>query len=279
MSRDKYKPLVVASIIILIFFLYIRTFIWLVGSWLTNPFYQHGFLVPLISGFFIWRVFRKKDELKRAEKDYFGLGFMLFGFGLFIYLVGILWKAYFISAFSFIIVLCGLVLYLYDKEVTRKLLFPICFLVLMIPLPFLDIVSTYLASVSASCASAIVYTMGIAASNIGAEIILDRSYFVVGVPCSGLRTLVSLSVLIIILIYILECPMLVKTVLFSVIIPIALLSNVLRLVLLLVIADFYGEEVAMGFFHTFYGLIIPVISFISLIIISRCLGCLKLRDI
>ena len=44
--------LLIITLAVGIFVLYYPTFVWLVQSWMTNPFYSHGFLVPIISGFF-----------------------------------------------------------------------------------------------------------------------------------------------------------------------------------------------------------------------------------
>jgi len=51
-------------VILLISILYFRSFIWLVNAWLTEPCYSHGFLIPIISGFIVWRNLRNKKGMK-----------------------------------------------------------------------------------------------------------------------------------------------------------------------------------------------------------------------
>ncbi len=40
-------------VVLLLSILYFRTFVWLVNAWLTDPYYSHGFLIPIISGFIV----------------------------------------------------------------------------------------------------------------------------------------------------------------------------------------------------------------------------------
>ncbi len=129
-TDTKYRMLIILLTVGLLSALYFRTFIWLVDSWLGDPAYSHGFLVPLISGFIIWK---KRHELHIAP---FGAGIFVFASGLFIYVAGFFWRAPFGLAISFLMVISGLILYLGGKEAMRSLLFPVCFLFFAIPLPF-----------------------------------------------------------------------------------------------------------------------------------------------
>ena len=52
---DKTATTGYALIAALLILLAYPTFVWLVNSWLSNPYYTHGFLVPLIVGLFLWR--------------------------------------------------------------------------------------------------------------------------------------------------------------------------------------------------------------------------------
>jgi hypothetical protein len=51
-------PKVPLLIILILALLYFRIFHWLVHAWLTDPYYSHGFLVIIISGFIAWRALR-----------------------------------------------------------------------------------------------------------------------------------------------------------------------------------------------------------------------------
>ena len=53
--------------------------------------------------------------------------------------------------------------------------------------------------------------------------------------------------------------------------PIALLSNISRIVMLAAVNDLYGEKVAMGFFHDFSGFLVFAFAFAGLFGVSRLL--------
>ena len=50
--------------------LYFDTLRWLIVSWLTDPNYSHGFLVPFIAAFFLWRA---RDTFRERRPNTLGL--------------------------------------------------------------------------------------------------------------------------------------------------------------------------------------------------------------
>lgn len=275
-DRDtKYRLFIVLLTVGLLSALYFRTFLWLVDYWLEDPAYSHGFLVPVISGFIVWK---KRHELQIKLKP-FGAGLIVLASGLFIYVISFFWRAQFGLAMSFLIVISGLILYLYGTEAMRSLLFPVCFLVFGIPLPFLPGITNFLQSFSAHYSSLIIGMMGIPVSTVGAEIHLERSFFVIGAPCSGMHTLIALLALTAIFAYFIRCPssspspIYRKSILFMAALPIALVANISRIVAILLIANSYGSEAAMSFFHDFSSIVLFAIAFGCLVLCSRALGC------
>jgi len=157
----------------------------------------------------------------------------------------------------------------------RSLLFPISFLIFAIPLPFLFLqkTATILQTASACYSALIIEMLGIPVTRIGAEIQLEDASLFIGLPCSGMNTLISLLALAAVFIYILKCPQYKKAALFCITIPIAILANILRVTSLLLIANAYDAETATGFFHTFSSPLLFVIASIFLILISTTIGC------
>ena len=266
-TDTKYRMLIILLTVGLLSTLYFRTFIWLVDSWLGDPAYSHGFLVPLISGFIIWK---KRHEL---HLNPFGAGIFVFALGLFIYVAGFFWRAPFGLAISFLIVISGLILYLGGKEAMRSLLFPVCFLFFAIPLPFLPGIANILQSFSAHYSALVIGMLGIPVTTIGAEIHLETCFFVIGAPCSGMHTLISLLALAAVFAYFIRCPLYRKSILFFAAIPIALFANISRITAILLIANYYGSEAAMGFFHDYSSILLFAIAFLFLVVCSRGLGC------
>ena len=264
-----------AILLLILSILYFRTFIWLVNAWLIDPYYSHGFLIPIISGFFVWRNIRESKREGEFKPEPYRNGIVIFAFGLILYIIGFIKLFPFLSAFSFLFITSGLILYLYGKPMMRSFLFPISFLIFAIPLPFvfLEKVAYILQSLSARYSASIIEALGIPITRIGAEIHLQDASFIIGLPCSGMNTLISLLALATVFIYILKCPLYKKATLLCLTIPIAIAANVLRVTSLLLVANAYGAESAMRFFHTLFSPLLFIIAFIFLILISIIVRC------
>jgi exosortase len=261
---------------LLLSILYLRTFIWLLNSWLTDPYYSHGFLIPIVSGFFAWRAIRRASNTQgERESEPYKNGIFIFAFGLVLYVIGFIKLFPFLTAISFLFTLSGLILYFYGKPLMRSFFFPIAFLIFAIPLPlaFLEKVASVLQALSARYSALIIELLGITVTRVGAEIQLEDASFVIGLPCSGMSSLISLLALAALFIYILKCPVYKKAVLLCLAVPVAILANILRITSLLLIANAYGAEIAMGFYHTLFSPLLFIIAFICLILISIILGC------
>lgn len=248
--------------------LYCPVLIWLIGVWLDSPYYSYGFLILPVSAFITWT--RRKELIITKPLS---AGAAVFAIGLVAYVLGFIWKIYWLWAFSSLIVTLGLLLYFRGAKAARSMLFPICFLIFMIPLPFLDSIAIPLQSITTYCSASIATAVGIPVTRTGAEIRLADSAFIIGLPCSGMNILTSLLALAAVFVYFLKGSYYKRGSLFVLVFPIAILANIMRIVLLLVIAHFWGTEAALTFFHGFSSLLIFLIAFLCLFLLSRFFGC------
>jgi exosortase len=277
MESARYKtPAILAATVGLILVIYSKTLIWLFTAWWSDPYYSHGVLVPLISGYLIWS---KRAELAELPKEPSGLGIPVIVAGLLIHGVGIFRTIRFASAISIVIVLAGIILFIYGNDVMKSLLFPVSFLIFMAPIPFAPVIGAALQAPSAGLAATLVSALGIPATVTGAEIRLTECAFDVGAPCSGLRSIISLLTLAALYAYLLEGSIVMKAAVFLSALPIAIAANVLRITSILLVANAYGSDVAMRFFHDFSSLLLFSISLIGLLIIGRCFGSLRFKRI
>ncbi len=252
--------------------------IWLASFWRADPCYTHGFLILIISGVIAWRNVRdyKKSEPEDNQEPYkYKPGIYVFAFGLIFYIVGFIKVFPFLSALSFLFTTSGLILYFYGKPLMHALLFPIAYFIFAIPLPpeFLGKVANTLQTLSAYFPALILEMLGIPVTRIGAEIQLEDAAFIIGLPCSGMNSLISLLAITTFFIYILRCTLHKKILLLCITPPIAILANIIRVTSLLLIANAYGAETATGFYHTFFSPMLFIIAFIFLILISSLFGC------
>jgi exosortase len=255
---------------LLLSILYLRTFVWLANTWFTDPIYSHGILIPIISLFLAWRNVRAKGI---RDDDPSKPGIIPFAFGILLYTIGAITIFPFLSAISFLFVLCGLILYLYGKQMMRSLLFPVLFLIFAIPIPLVPAITSILQSISARYSALTLEMLGVAVIRTGSEIQLKDCSFSIGLPCSGMNTLISLLAVSAIFIYLLKCPLPKKVALLCITIPVAIVANIIRVTAIILIADHYGVEVAMRLFHDFSSPFLFIIAFIFLIILSKLMRC------
>jgi exosortase len=253
-------PAVTAVLIIL---LYLPVFIWLVNSWISNEYYRHGFLIPIVSGFIFWL---RRQNLKTSKP--FIPGAIVFGAGLVLYAISFLMKIYSLSAFSLLIVISGIIAYRCGKERIKPLIFPVLFLILMIPLPFLDTVSCQLQTFTTYSSASIAHWAGIPVVTIGNQIDIPGSSFTVGTPCSGINSLISLLAIAAIVNFLVEGTAWKRVFLLLLAIPVAMLANTVRISAMLLIASRWGAETAMDYFHDFSSLLLFLLAIALLILIA-----------
>lgn len=234
-----------------------------------DSYYSHGYLIPLVSAFVIWH---KRNKLKSMWVVPSPAGLWVLGGGLLLYLFGRWWYVNFVSDFSMVVVLGGLLLYLFGKAITRELMFPLAFLLFMIPLPKFSIIyiTFWLKLLAAGAATEIVYAMGIPVLLEGAFITLPNALLEIDNACSGLRSLIALTALGVVYAYFLPVSLLKKCIVALTSIPIAMAANLMRIVILIWVSYLYsptGRAFEIADFTT--GYLIFVIAFIGLYIVSK----------
>ncbi|MBU0464887.1 MAG: archaeosortase/exosortase family protein [Proteobacteria bacterium] len=104
----------------------------LINAWTNSEDYSHGFFIIPISIYLIWM---KKDRIIEIPKNNQRIGFFVFLFGLLTFIVASYAYITTLASMAMLITLYGAILYLYGFRMFRLLLFPLFFLVLMIPVP------------------------------------------------------------------------------------------------------------------------------------------------
>ncbi|MDD5259291.1 MAG: exosortase/archaeosortase family protein [bacterium] len=246
--------------------IYYPTGIWLVERYVAaDTYYSHGFLVPLVSGYFIWLAVRKNDSaslITHSQGNLWGLGIILVALG--IHMLSMLMEVYFVSGYSLFILVFGVTIFLYGWDFTKKILFPLSFLFFMFPLPLVAInaVSLPLKNIATKAAVLVMkYFMHLPVRNEGFEIIFPKVSLVVDNPCSGLRSLISMLALGSIFAYLLKDKVYKRISLILLAIPVALGANSLRNIILSTGVFIYGKQILDTFFHGFVGYVIFLLEF------------------
>jgi exosortase len=177
------------------------------------------------------------------------------------------------------LLLCGISLFIFGKEITKVILFPLLFLLFMFPLPeaFISPLANPMKMYVAKFAASFVDLLGIPVFREGYYINTINGEVLVGNPCSGLRSLISFLAIGTYFAYFLRASKIRKLLLPCLSIPIALGCNALRVVSLVLVTHYYGSAKASpdSFFHDFSGF---MVFFIGSIILLGIWGVLEWKD-
>jgi exosortase len=266
LAKKHLPELIVGSLFLLS---YLPTFLWMGDRWFAkDSYYSHGILVPFVTGYLIWQ--RRKD-LARTSKKSSALAVPLVISGVLIHLGSSIFRVYFTSAFSILIVLAGIILHFYGVKILRKIVFPLSFLFFMMPLPLIVIVniSFQMKLFAAEIARKVLQEMGFVVMREGSIIRMQHAYVIVDDVCSGLRSLISLAALGSIFAYWLKAPMWRRVLLFFSTIPIAVVTNVCRVVFLSAVSEIWGPQYASGFVHDLTGFLVFALAFVMLYAVMK----------
>lgn len=231
----------------------------MVQQWYEDENYSHGFVVPLIAGYFAYE--RRKD-LAGVLAEPWWPGLLLVAAGLLQLVVGWLGTEFFTMRSSLVVTLCGMTLFLLGKRLFRLMLLPLAYLLFMVPLPYIiyDMVAFPLKLFVTRVSIATLKLMGVVVMREGNIIMLPFTTLEVADACSGIRSLISLLALAVAYAFFLEMGQMRRGLLILAAIPIAISANALRVIGTGVLAQYWGAKAAEGFFHEFAGLAVFVVA-------------------
>jgi exosortase len=270
MSIKKHRAEILVGILFLIS--YTPIIIWMAERWFSeNSYYSHGILIPLVSFLLVWE---RRDSLKNLPYVPSAWSFRLFIFGIIIYWLSAILHIYFSASFSMLLILASLILHFYGKVTFRYVLFPLLFLVFMIPLPLIVVaaISFKLKLIAAQLATWMINGLHVPAVLWEASLIkMKHSVVVVEDACGGLRSLISLTALGAIFGYRMRGTLTKKIIIFFSAIPIAVVTNAIRIVFLSLIGEIWGSQYTEGFLHSFSGSLVFAFAFLFLFAFKKLL--------
>jgi exosortase len=186
---------------------------------------------------------------------------------------GLLGAELFLSRVSLIGALGGALLFLFGWQHLRVMLFPLAFLLLMVPLPALifNKIAFPLQLLASRVGEYSINSLDIPILREGNVLILANATLEVAEACSGIRSLVSLFTLGIVFGYFVDRRPWVRAVIALSAIPVAILANGLRVASAGVAAHNFGAAGVEGLFHEFSGWVVFIIAFLMMMGVQRLL--------
>ena len=155
----------------------------------------------------------------------------------------------------------------------KEIWYPVLFLALMVPLPLLTIsqvtlkMKFFVAQIATYCLNYI----GIPATREGSYIYTKNAMLLVGDPCSGLRSFLAFLCLGLVFAYGSRMAFWKRLLLVAAGLPLAVLSNVLRVFSLSFLSEVYGMGVVTKQVHDASGFIVFILAFVCFIILRKYL--------
>jgi exosortase len=263
----------VAALLLLAFALYKSTFDWWWWEW-TRPgsFYAHALFVPFFVAAMIWR---DREKLAAAPYDPSWLGFGYLLPSMLLLLLGRKSDVTVVESLSFMLFVLGACTMLVGKTRTRMLLFPLLFIMLMMPLvpdQLINSIAFPIQLASARLATLLLNALTLHSERFGTLIQMDSYKLAVELPCSGFKTLVSLLTFTAAFAYLTDGATWKRWTLFLTTIPLSLVINALRITFIGIVGELMSSKAALTF-HDYSGFIVLVMAFTFLFNFARVLRC------
>lgn len=209
-----------------------------------------GWLIPLVALFALWQ---RRSALLDALKnpDWRGIG--LTGAALVLYWAGVQGQQTRLTLLSLVMLLWSIPFAFWGWGVARQLVFPAGYLLFCIPMSFLDALTFPLRLFASAASAGILNALGIATVRTGTALMADGFNFEIADPCSGLRSVLAMTALAAAYAHFTQKSRPKQLLLFLSAFPLAVAGNMVRIVMIGVVARLFGQERAIGFYHDYSG--------------------------
>lgn len=232
-------------------------FVWIGRQWLSaKGDFSHGWIMPIISLGVVWM--KRKELFSIPRKTSFAGIFLLLSF-LLLHWVALRAQQPRVSLVALVGVIWSIPLYLYGFAVARHLLFPCGYLLLCFTSYLMVSLAFPLRLLASSMSATVLNGIGISAVRNGTAIYSSAGggfNFDVADPCSGLRSLVVMTALAAPLAYFTQKGLIKQWLLFAFSLPLAIFANMIRIVTIAVVAQFFGQDLAISVYHDYSGYIL-----------------------
>jgi exosortase len=247
------------------------TLTWAWHAWNPQTNYEHAKLIPPVVIFLIWI---SRDKLRKAELGSSRWGWFFIGIGLFLFVAGARTLQARLSLTALPFLLFGIILYTLGRQVARILLFPIAFLLFMVPLNFLTQATFRLQFMETGIATAICNFIGVHVHSVGTVVnATDNAFrFEVDEGCSGIRSLMAIAMLSAIYGHLTQDRLWKKLAIFAASLLFAVIGNAGRLVSIFVVGRFFGQDLAGGPYHAISGYLSFPFALAAMVLFGKLLN-------
>ena len=242
------------------------------GLWQTDDF-GHA---PIILAVVLWLFWQVRGQIHLApDQPLHAAGWPLLVLGILLYCFG---RVFTISSVEFLsqpLMVAAVLLLLKGTTALRAAWFAVFYLVFMVPLPgtLVDAVTGPLKQWISLIVVDVLYAAGYPIARTGVMITIGQYQLLVADACSGLNSMFSLSALGTLFMYIMgRTSRLHNAVMLAAILPIAFIANIVRVVSLVLVTYYFGDEAGQGFLHGAAGMVLMLVALLFLFALDALLS-------
>lgn len=240
-------PVVILTLITILV-LFRETVLGMVSIWARSGTYAHGFVVPPITIWLIWRM-RERIALQAPRHSYPAL--VLLAVAGFAWLLGEMASANVVPQFALIFMLLLAVVVVLGRSVARSMAFPLLFLFFAVP--FGDFTQPKLMEWTAKFTVLGLRLSGIPVFSEGQNLIIPSGSWSVVEACSGVRYLIASFTVGTLFAYLTYHSLRRRLIFVGISILVPILANWGRAYMIVMLGHLSGNKLAVGVDHLIYG--------------------------
>ena len=250
--------------------LFVPTYIQLANEVWNTDAHGHG---PMILGVCLWLLWYDRHKIFDGEaQPALGAGFSLLIVALAIHWFGHAQSINMATTLAQPLAFGAVLLIVHGWRALKKAWFPLFFMIFMIPLPevVVQAITMPLKQAVSYATENLLFAAGYPIGRSGVTLTIGPYQLLVADACSGMNSLLTLESLGLLYMRLMNYRSAARnTALALAIIPTSFVANVTRVVILVLVTYYFGDEAGQGFVHSFSGLVLFTISLVSIYLIDQ----------
>ncbi len=233
----------------------------------------HG---PIILGVTLWLAWSRRQALfDLPDNPAYLAGGATFAIGLVAYVIGRSQSLDTLEVGAHLPLLASALLLTKGWRGLRWGLFFLFFLLFMIPLPgiLVQSITTPLKIAVSHVAEALMHSLGYPIARAGVILYIGQYQLMVADACAGLNSMFTLEALGLLYLNLMNHSSVRRNVALAVlVIPISFAANVIRVITLVLVTFYFGDEAGQGFVHGFAGMVLFLVALTMMLITDSLIG-------
>jgi exosortase B len=239
----------------------------------------HG---PIIGAVSLWLMWRSRQRVIDAPYQPANItGGILFLAGILMYALGRSQQIIQGEVVGIWAAGIALVLLLRGVQALRVWAFPFFFLVFLVPLPgvLVQTLTIPLKTAVSYVAESIMHWAGYPVGRSGVILTVGQYQLLVADACAGLNSIFTLEALGLLYANLMGYTSKLRNVLLAILVlPIAFMANIVRVLILILVTYYFGDEAGQGFVHTFAGMVLFGVGLVMMLATDGVLGRMMGQD-